>query len=154
MVERSDIGSWLSGPPRVDEPGHYPGRLIGLPEEGPGSIATFGRRLAAFLTDGVIAQIIAMGVFGYRQGEGGVGVFTPTLVFLVMHLLLVATGGSTIGHRLLGMRVEAAPRGWAGPRRALVRTALMCLVIPMLISDRDERGLHDRLAGTILVRTR
>lgn len=154
MVNRSDIGSWLSGPPRVDDPGHYPGRRLGLPEEGPGSVATFGRRLAAFLLDGVIAQVIAMGVLGYRQGEGGLRVFLPTLVFLTMHLLLVGTGGSTIGHRLFGMRVEAAPRGWAGPRRALIRTATMIPVLPMLVVDEDERGLHDRFAGTVLVRTR
>jgi hypothetical protein len=33
-----------------------------------------------------------------------------------------------------------------------VRTALLCLAIPALIWDADHRGLHDRVAGTMLVR--
>jgi uncharacterized RDD family membrane protein YckC len=28
------------------------------------------------------------------------------------------------------------------------------LLIPALISDRDRRGLHDKAAGTVVVRTR
>jgi uncharacterized RDD family membrane protein YckC len=31
---------------------------------------------------------------------------------------------------------------------------LILLVLPPLIVDRDGRGLHDRLAGTVLVRAR
>ena len=38
------------------------------------------------------------------------------------------------------------------PWRPLVRTVLLCLAIPALIWDRDQRGLHDRGAGTVLVR--
>jgi hypothetical protein len=33
-----------------------------------------------------------------------------------------------------------------------VRTVLLCLAIPAFIWDRDQRGLHDRVAGTMLVR--
>jgi hypothetical protein len=33
-----------------------------------------------------------------------------------------------------------------------VRTVLLCLLIPAFITDRDQRGLHDRAAGTVLVR--
>jgi uncharacterized RDD family membrane protein YckC len=35
---------------------------------------------------------------------------------------------------------------------AALRTALLMLLIPALISDRDGRGLHDRAAGTVVVR--
>jgi hypothetical protein len=34
----------------------------------------------------------------------------------------------------------------------VVRTVLLCLAIPALIWDADLRGLHDRAAGTMLVR--
>ncbi len=114
---------------------------------------TFGRRLIAFFVDGVLCQIIAMGLLGYRQGEGGLGVFLPTLAFLVMHLLMVGTGGYTMGHRLLGMRLVRLDGGWPGPLRALGRTVLLGLFIPALIADRDQRGLHDQLVGTMLIRT-
>jgi hypothetical protein len=36
----------------------------------------------------------------------------------------------------------------------LVRTALLCLVIPAIVVDRDGRGLHDRAAASVVVRTR
>ena len=35
---------------------------------------------------------------------------------------------------------------------ALVRTALLCLVVPAVVWDADGRGLHDRVAGTAIVR--
>ncbi|GMA39398.1 RDD family protein [Mobilicoccus caccae] len=154
MVDRRDIGSWLSGPPVDVDRDHYPGRSLGLPEQGPGSIAPFGRRIVALLVDGTICQVIAMGLFGYRQGVGGPAVFTPTLVFLALHLIMVATGGYTIGHRLLGLRVVRVDGGWAGPVAALKRTVLFALLIPVLIMDRDQRGLHDKLSGTVLVKQR
>jgi hypothetical protein len=34
----------------------------------------------------------------------------------------------------------------------VVRTVLLCLIVPALIIDRDSRGAHDRIAGTVLVR--
>lgn len=117
-------------------------------------MAPLGRRIAALFLDGIVAQIIAMGLLGYVQGAGGPGTFKPLLVVLVMNMLMVGTGGYTIGHRLLGLRVDACPSGYAGFLRALVRSVLLCLAVPPLIVDRDGRGLHDRLAGTVIVRNR
>ena len=42
--------------------------------------------------------------------------------------------------------------GWAGLWRPVGRTALLALVIPAVIWDADQRGLHDKAAGTVLVR--
>ena len=117
-------------------------------------MAPLGRRVAALLLDGLVAQLIAAGLLGYTQGEGGVGVFKPLLVVLVINVLMVGTGGWTIGHRLLGLQVDACPRGYAGPVRGLIRSVLLCLALPPLVVDRDGRGLHDRLAGTVIVRRR
>lgn len=153
MVDRNDIGSWLQGPPRVED-GLTPAQRLGLPEAGPGSLAPFGRRLIALFIDGVIAQLIAMGLLGYHQGDGGLGTFKPLLVVFVINAVMVATGGWTIGQRLLGLGVQRLPQGYAGPLRGLVRSVLLCLAIPPLVIGRDGRGLHDRLAGTVIVRTR
>ena len=35
---------------------------------------------------------------------------------------------------------------------ALARTILLCLVVPAVVWDSDGRGLHDRVAGTAIVR--
>jgi uncharacterized RDD family membrane protein YckC len=89
---------------------------------------------------------------GYGLGVGGLSSFKPLAVFVVMNLLLVGTLGSTLGHRLLGLRVVRLGGAGAGPLAALVRTTLLALVIPAAIWDRDSRGFHDKLAGTVLVR--
>ncbi len=117
-------------------------------------MAPLGRRAVALFLDGLIAQVIAMGLLGYVQGVGGVGSFKPLAVIFVMNVVMVGTGGFTVGHRLLGLRVERCPRGYAGPVRGLIRSTLLCLAIPPLIVDREGRGLHDRVAGTVILRAR
>ena len=151
MVGRRELGSWLEGPGRGTpaQEGGYPGRRLGLPETGPGSVAGFGRRLVALGIDWGASLLIA-GAFLQSLGWGS---FAPLVVFLVEHLLLVGTLGYTVGHRLLGLRVAPVPGGRARPQAALIRTLLLGLAVPALIWDRDQRGLHDRAAGTVVVRT-
>jgi uncharacterized RDD family membrane protein YckC len=154
VVDRKDVASWLDGPGSVrPDPEEYPGRRLGMPEHGPGSLARFGRRLAAVSVDWFVCTVIAAGLMHYRLGEGGLGPFKPLVVFVVMNLLLVGTLGSTIGHRLLGIRVVRLGGATAGPLLAAIRTVLLALVIPAAIWDRDTRGFHDKLAGTITQRT-
>jgi uncharacterized RDD family membrane protein YckC len=71
-----------------------------------------------------------------------------------------STTGQTPGARVMRFRVLApgAPRGRIGPRRALVRLLAMILAaIPLLagyfmvLFDDRRRGLHDRLARTVVV---
>jgi uncharacterized RDD family membrane protein YckC len=39
-----------------------------------------------------------------------------------------------------------------GIPRAALRTLLLCLVIPAVVFDPDQRGAHDKAAGTVVVR--
>ncbi len=130
----------------------YPGQALGLPAAGPGSVARFGRRLVAVLVDWVLCLLVATGLFHVRWGETGGGSFVPLAVFAVENLVLVSLTGSTIGHRLLGLRVGSLGRPFMTPVQVLVRTLLLCLFIPAVIWDKDGRGLHDRAAGTVIVR--
>jgi uncharacterized RDD family membrane protein YckC len=123
-----------------------------MPARGPGSLAGFGRRLVAILVDWLVCDVIAAGFMGYRLGEGGLGSFKPLAIFVLMNVLLVGTLGSTMGHRLLGLRVVRVGGASAGPFSVLIRTILLALVIPAVIWDSDTRGFHDKLAGTVLVR--
>ena len=124
-----------------------------MPQRGPGSLARGSRRAIAIAVDWFLCVLIASGLMGYRLGEGGLGPFKPLAVLVVMNLLLVGTLGSTIGHRLLGIRVVRIGGASAGPFRALTRTILLAVVIPAVIWDRDTRGFHDKIAGTVTVRT-
>ena len=56
--------------------------------------------------------------------------------------------------RLLGLRVASLTDGRPpGPLPTIGRTLLLMLLVPALVVDRDNRGLHDRLTGTVVVRT-
>jgi uncharacterized RDD family membrane protein YckC len=108
--------------------------------------------MVAVAVDWFLCILIASGLMSYRLGEGGFGPFKPLAVFVLMNILLVGTLGSTIGQRLLGFRVVRVGGGHAGPFLASVRTILLAVVIPAVIWDRDTRGFHDRIAGTVTVR--
>jgi uncharacterized RDD family membrane protein YckC len=55
---------------------------------------------------------------------------------------------------VLGIRVAPLESTFVGVPRALLRTALIALVIPALARDEDGRGWHDRATATAVVRTR
>ncbi|MBT3150915.1 RDD family protein [Streptomyces sp. CHD11] len=155
MDNRQVIGSWLSGPrAAMEEAGAdfgYRGEQLGLPEDGPGSIARPGRRLGALAVDWGLCMLIAYGLITDGYDARTTGNWT-LLVFLALGVLTVGTVGFTPGKRLFGLRVVALDTGRVQPLRGLVRSALLCLAVPALIWDRDGRGLHDRLARTVEVR--
>lgn len=151
---RQAIGSWISGPRATAEDMGvdfgYRGERLGLPEQGPGSIARFGRRLAAICIDWALCMLIAYGLL-----SGGKAQATSNwalVVFGVLSLLTVGTVGFTPGKRLLGLRVVAEGGGRISLPRVVLRTLLLMVVIPAVIWDRDGRGLHDRLARSVEVR--
>jgi uncharacterized RDD family membrane protein YckC len=123
----------------------YPGERLGLPATGPGSIARIGRRLAALAIDWAAAVLISMAFFDYDS-------LATLTIFAIVQVLFIPTLGGSPGHRLVGLRVAAMGGGWVGLWRPLVRTALLVLVIPAVIWDPDQRGLHDKAAGTVLLR--
>lgn len=126
------------------------GAALGLPAEGPGSLASFGSRVGAFLLDS-LASILVAGLFtAPRLPESW-----SLLAFAVITVVTLVLFGQTPGMRLVGLRL-AHPR--PGSRlavwRAVARTALLCLLVPALVVDADGRGMHDRLTDTAVVRDR
>ncbi|MFD3947067.1 RDD family protein [Streptomyces sp. NPDC058579] len=154
MDNREALGSWLSGPRAAAENAGvdfgYRGQQLGLPEEGPGSIARPGRRIGALVVDWALCMVIAYGLVtdGYSQATGN----WALVILLVLSVLTVGTIGSTPGKRIFGLRVASVTGGRLGILRVLLRSVLVCLAIPALIWDRDGRGLHDRFSGAVQVR--
>ncbi|MCK2027500.1 RDD family protein [Microbacterium sp. SSW1-47] len=134
----------------------YPGERLGLPESGTGSIARPGRRIGALVIDYAAATIIATGFLGFDQfalpSEAGLTQFAPLLVFAVLQILFIPTAGGSPGHRILGMRLVRLDGAWIGLWRPVVRTLLLLVVIPAVVWDADQRGLHDKAVGTVLIR--
>ena len=154
MDNRQALGSWLSGPRAAAEEAGvdfgYRGEQLGLPEAGPGSIARPGRRIGALAVDCGLCLLIAYGLITQSYNEAA-QILAPLIMFALM-VLTVGSVGFTPGKRLFGLRVLALDTGRVSPWRAALRTVLLFLAIPALIWDRDGRGLHDRLAGTVEVR--
>ena len=85
--------------------------------------------------------------------SAGLGTFGPLAVLFVEHAVLVGTAGGTIGHRLVGVRVECLDGSRPGLLQGLIRAVLLVLAVPALIWDRDQRGVHDKAAGTLVARS-
>lgn len=134
----------LTAGPAEGQASAYPGQRFGLPEQGPGSVATMVRRVGALFIDWLLCMIIA---YWLTHSQ-----FWTILVFAVEVFMLTALTGSTVGKRLLGIRVIRTNGGRVGFGWSLVRTAILLTVVPPLLTDRDLRGLHDRAADTIVVR--
>jgi len=134
----------------------YPGERLGLPESGSGSIARPGRRIAALFIDYLTSSLIATAFLGYDQfalpSDAGITMFAPMTVFAVLNVLFLPTIGGTPGHRIMGLRIQLVHGGWVGLWRPIVRTLLLLVVIPAAVWDADQRGLHDKAAGTVLLR--
>lgn len=152
------IESWLPGTASSypdTEASNHPGERFGLPASGVASVAGFGRRAAALAVDWLLAYLVTLLFTGPAVLE------TPYVGWLVLGVWAVLTAlpvgvfGASAGMTVLGIRVaDIGERAVIGLPRAVLRTALIALVVPPLVRDSDGRGWHDRLTRTIVVRTR
>lgn len=154
MDSREALGSWIDGPKataeRMGADFGYRGERLGLPKEGPGSLAGPGRRIGALFVDGWLCSLVAYGLLARGQ-QTEANLWTTPLFFAVSALML-STTGTTIGKRLFGLRVVRLGGTRATIPQVLLRTFLLCLVVPALVWDRDSRGLHDKAVATMEVR--
>jgi uncharacterized RDD family membrane protein YckC len=132
-------------PPPFQE--RIPGASLGLPADGAGRLASWPPRIGAFLVDAVAAAFVA-GLFTAPELPGN----GSLVAFAVVTVGTLVLFGQTPGMRLLGLRLaHPSPGSRLAPWRAVVRTVLLCLLVPALVVDADGRGLHDRLTGTAVV---
>jgi uncharacterized RDD family membrane protein YckC len=131
----------------------YPGQRRGLPAEGSGAVAGWGRRVLALVIDWALSML-AVGAFvgqGVWRGDGGTG-WAPLAVFAVETWILTTLLGGSAGQlvtRVVIRRTSGVPLDVG---RALVRSLLVCLVIPPVIYNRDQQGLHDLAVDSIALR--
>lgn len=135
-----------------DRENDYPGRRLGRPERGRGSLARVPRRILALFIDWFLCLGISHLLFG--GGDSLVHSLLISAVFWVYQGILVGVMGHSIGHLICGMQVQTVFGEPAGFGRAFLRGLLVTIVIPVLVVDEDGRGLHDRVVNTVLVRIR
>jgi hypothetical protein len=160
-------GSWLSGP-QIGSPEdvEYRGADLGLPESGPGSLATGWTRVLGLLVDWILAYGVSLLFVPLDSAYLGTAVLG---VWFVIGVVAVSIFGFTPGQFVVGMRVmrvdlgteraTAEVTGTTAPAavgivRAIARQVLIVFLVPALINDYNGRALHDRGTGTALIRTR
>ncbi|MDY3127076.1 MAG: RDD family protein [Corynebacterium sp.] len=150
--------TWLDGPDipgekDFDSVGKWPGEKLGLPQSGPGSLASVGRRAAGVFIDWVLCLVIATTIVAFTDALGGVSTVTLFL-WLVLGIISGIVFARTPGMAILGMGVARldVPGATVGIWRGIVRTVLTGFLFPAAMVDSDGRGIHDRATGTAVIR--
>lgn len=106
------------------------------------------RRIIALIIDWVAAILVTQvipGVSGYGTKENS---FVTLLVFASQLILLTWLTGSSFGQRITGLRIVHENGSRIRLIQCFIRTFLIVLVFPPLLADKENRGMHDRLART------
>ena len=112
----------------------------------PSDFASWPRRIAALFIDWLVATLLTIGFIGpgeyFAVGSGASN--WVLLVFAGVTTVLTGLAGGSFGQLLLGIRVRRLDGRPIGLLGALLRTVLICLVIPPLVfKPENGRGLHD-----------
>mgnify|MGYP006192116791 CR=1 FL=1 len=115
-----------------------------------------GRRVLGITIDWLAAYAITLGFFagggGVLERSRGIGGIV-LLVMALQYLILVSLGGSSFGHRLVGLKVVRFSDGGAvTPVQALIRTVMMVIIVTAITFDENGRGVNERLSNTVLVK--
>jgi len=137
-------------------PQAYRGEKIGLPATGRGSLSTTGPRLLAFIVDAAASGLVAALFVPHHSGDTFADRLPGSwslIPFALDYIVGTLVAGRTLGMYLLGLRVIRVEKDVpVDPGRAVLRTAMLALLVPALVFDRDGRGMHDRLTDTAVVR--
>jgi uncharacterized RDD family membrane protein YckC len=126
------------------------GYCLGVPE-----YASWPRRIAALVLDWAASTLVTIGILGLgdysRPGSNSSWVVLG--VFAVQVTLLTTLVGGSFGQLLVGVRVLTTEGRPLSLLLALVRTLLICVVVPPLVFKPDTgRGLHDLWTGSAAYR--
>jgi uncharacterized RDD family membrane protein YckC len=116
-------------------------------------------RLVALIIDNIILSIVGA-IIGAVLGDQSLGFLISFVIGLVYQVgMLTANNGQTIGKMLLGLRVVQTDGGSVNAMNAGLRyigyylnTILIFLGWLLAIVDSRGQGLHDKIAGTMVVK--
>ena len=115
-------------------------------------VAGWPRRIIALFIDWFVALLTVSAIAGTPVWESSSSSWWNLLAFFVEVSILTGLLGYSIGQRLTGVKIVRLDGGQLDPLRAAARTALICVIVPPLVNDERQRGLHDRAVGSIAVR--
>ena len=109
------------------------------------------RRAGGIAIDWAVAILLVRLVLpGVPYGSGASALATMGAFFVEVTLLTWLTT-SSFGQRLVGICVVGVDGQRLGLWRVVIRTLLICLVIPALVYNSQGRGLQDIVAGSVVL---
>lgn len=111
--------------------------------------ASFPRRLAALAIDWIACSLVTLAIVGPDRYASPSANWLPLVAFLLESALGTALTGGSFGQQLTKVRVFGINGRPLSLGKALLRSFLICLVVPPLIFKPDTgRGLHDLWTGS------
>jgi uncharacterized RDD family membrane protein YckC len=130
-----------------------------------GELAGWWYRAGASVIDTVVMVIPAILLFvAFRGSRFAAGILID-LVFVAYASFTIANGGQTLGNKAMGTRVvDASTGGPVSVGKAFGRSVsqvvmLIVIIIPWILDllwplwDSQNQTLHDKIAGTVVLRT-
>ncbi len=109
-------------------------------------IVGLGRRFLALAIDWAMCSVVA-NLIGFDSKS-----VTILAIFFFEVSILTTLLQASAGQRILKMRVvDFTTYGIVSPLKILLRTFLICLVLPAVFT-REGRGLHDWITNSVVVR--
>jgi len=121
--------------------------------------AGFWRRLVAYIIDGIILGAITgvlMAIFGAQQAAS----WLSSAIGIIYIIGFWTWRGQTLGKMVMGVKIVKTDGSPIGIGRAILRyigyliSAVIILIGYLMIAwDSKKQGLHDKIAGTYVVKT-
>jgi uncharacterized RDD family membrane protein YckC len=116
--------------------------------------AGYGIRVLALLIDWAMANLLVLAAVRSATPFGAPITavdLLPLAVFAVVKTGSTALTGASPGQLICGIAVARLDGERVGLPRAALRTALVLLVLPAVVSGPGRRGLHDLAVGTAVL---
>ena len=120
-------------------------------------LATLSARFVAVLIDWIACLVLAYALTwaGLLTSDSFAFNLSISLLFLVYYTACMSVGTQSLGMALMRIACVSADHGGRiGFLRALVRAALLSLLLPALtaLGHPYHRGLHDLAAGSVMLK--
>ncbi|MFM1825858.1 MAG: hypothetical protein RLZZ37_493 [Actinomycetota bacterium] len=109
------------------------------------------RRIVALAIDWAASILVAQVIPGVSEYGSRSNSLATLAIFTFEVVILTWLLGASFGQKLVGLRIISIDGKNVKLIQAIVRTFFIILVFPPLLADKENRGLHDKIARTRLL---
>jgi len=110
------------------------------------------RRIVALAIDWGASILVAQVIPGVSEYGSRSNSLATLAIFTFEVVILTWLMGASFGQKLVGLRIISIDGKNIKLIQAIVRTFFIILVFPPLLADKENRGLHDKIARTKLIK--